>query len=40
MPLDSSEPGIGGFSRELRLVFRPAVIKGQPAGKEESNYHV
>jgi hypothetical protein len=31
--LNSSESGIGRFSRELRLVFRPAVTKGQPAGK-------
>src|SRR5206468_12003618 len=23
-------------SRELRLAFRPAITKGQPAGKEES----
>jgi len=35
-PLNSSESGIGRFSRELRLAFRPAVTKGQPAGKEES----
>jgi len=26
---------MGGFSRELRLVFRPAVTKGQPAGKRK-----
>ena len=34
--LNRSESGIGRFSPELRLVFRPAVTKGQPAGEEES----
>src|SRR6266550_4320208 len=33
---NSSESGIGRFSRELRLVFRSVITKGQPAGKEES----
>ena len=34
-PLNSSESGIGRFSRELRLVFRPAVTKGQPSGEKK-----
>ena len=33
--LNRSESGIGRFSPELRLVFRPAVTKGQPAGKKK-----
>ena len=35
IPLNSSESGIGRFSRELRLVFRPAVTKGQPSGEKK-----
>src|SRR5437899_12229761 len=34
-PLNSSESGIGRFSRELRLVFRPAVTKGHPSGAKK-----
>ena len=31
-PLNSSESGIGGFSRELRFVFRPWATKGSTSG--------
>jgi hypothetical protein len=38
MPLSShrSESGIGRFSREVRLVFRPVVTRVNQRGKEES----
>jgi hypothetical protein len=34
--LNRSEPGIGRFSRQLRLVFRPSLTRVNQRGKEES----
>ena len=34
-PLNSSESGIGRFSRELRLVFRPADHQGSTSGEKK-----